>query len=294
MMRGPLRRVSGVLSHTAPDPAGPLLPAGGPGKRILAALSALVLLLAGFWAYGMNSAPSARAVTPSTTLTGGMAVSVAPGSVSVGLLTISATVTYTCTDTGAVGGNAVLRVQFTQGAKVSIGGALVPCGASETNQTQNVSAAQLGMSGSQAVTVSSTLVNGSAVVTSTASALVHALAVHQDQTATFPGDGSVMLTGTYTCSSDVSTPGTLFVTARQVDSGNEAVAGTAMIPVTTCDGTSQPWSVDIAGTSLRGRAAADFSTSAPISGCTSATIPTVGGSSPVQADTSIDYRALLG
>ncbi|MFE4592156.1 DUF6299 family protein [Streptomyces laurentii] len=255
-----------------------------------------VLLLAGLWAYGVNTAPSARAAAdPPATVTGGLAVSLNPGSVSVGLLTISATVTYTCTCTvpGVAAGNAVLRVQFTQGANVTIGGAAVPCGDTEVNQTQTVTSGQLGMNGSQEITVSTTLVNGRAVVSSTANTRANAVTVLTDPTATFPGDGSVTLTGTYTCSSGVSTPGTLFATARQLNPGNEAVTGVATVPLTTCDGTSRPWSANITGTNSLTRAGDRFDIEGEIEADTSGNFIIGLSSPPATTTTSLDILDLL-
>ncbi|MFE6103820.1 DUF6299 family protein [Streptomyces laurentii] len=257
-----------------------------------------VLLLAGLWAYGVNTAPSARAAAdPPATVTGGLAVSLNPGSVSVGLLTISATVTYTytytCTVPGVAAGNAVLRVQFTQGANVTIGGAAVPCGDTEVNQTQTVTSGQLGMNGSQEITVSTTLVNGRAVVSSTANTRANAVTVHTDPTATFPGDGSVTLTGTYTCSSGVPTPGTLFATARQLNPGNEAVTGVATVPLTTCDGTSRPWSANITSTNSLTRAGDGFDIEGEIEADTSGNFIIGLSSPPATTTTSLDILDLL-
>jgi hypothetical protein len=73
----------------------------GSKKRITVTLAAVVLLAAGIWAYAVHTAPPAYAAT---VVTGGLDISVNPGSVTVGIGTVSATVTYTCTDTsGEVG-----------------------------------------------------------------------------------------------------------------------------------------------------------------------------------------------
>src|SRR5262249_18419191 len=68
-----------------------------------------------------------------------------------------------------------------------------------------------------------------------------------DPTATDPGDGTVTVTGFYNCGPAIPTPTKLVVTASQGTTGNVVSAGSALVDITTCNGTDQPWSVNITG-----------------------------------------------
>src|SRR5581483_11507433 len=87
----------------------------------------------------------ARAASQVTAL---LDVSVNPGSVTAGLATVTATVTYTCTVT-TPNGQAQLRVDFDQAGNDTSGETGVACGPGDVNHTQTVTAVQVGMNDSQ-------------------------------------------------------------------------------------------------------------------------------------------------
>ncbi|MEU8543480.1 hypothetical protein AB0C52_26425 [Streptomyces sp. NPDC048717] len=250
-MRGVLRRTP------TPDPAAPPPPgrAGGQ-KRVLAALTALVLLVSGWWTYAVDHAPPAHAATAAapvpapratvaaaTTATADMDVSVNPGSVTPTIGSISAVATYTCTKSNEPDGRAHLRLEFRQGLTEASNEVSVPCGPRQINSTQRVSAVALGFTTLKEITVTAILTDGVTTVTSTARTISDALYVHIDPTATYNGVGYVSLSGYYICSPDVPTPGTVFVNGQQVSTQNQPAAGYGTVPITTCNNTLQAWSV---------------------------------------------------
>jgi len=155
-----------------------------PGKRAIGALAAALLLAAGLSAYLAANAPRAHAATE---VTGGLLVSINPGSTTVGIGTVSATVTYTCTDTSAPGGHAQLRADFDQAGNDTSGEVSVACGSSDVSKTQAVTAVQLGMSGSQEITIAATLDDGDAVASDNADTVTAQEYVHNDPALTFAG-----------------------------------------------------------------------------------------------------------
>jgi hypothetical protein len=215
-----------------------------PKKRVFTVLATSFLLVAGLTAYLVHNAPPAHAATQ---ITGGLSVSVNPNSTTVDIGTVSTTVTYTCTDTTVPDVQAQLRVDFDQNGNDTSGEVDVPCGTTDLSQTRTVTAAQVGMDGSQLVTAIATLDDGTSAVSDTVDTITDGVYVYNDPTVTYPGDGTVTLTGFYNCGPTIATPGKLIITASEVDSSDVATAGSALVTITTCDGTDQPWSVNIAG-----------------------------------------------
>ncbi|MFD8481138.1 DUF6299 family protein [Kitasatospora sp. NPDC059673] len=295
MTKGRPRRAASSPSGDVPaasDPGrGPVR--AGAKKKILACLGAGTLVAAGLWAYQVHSAPTAQAeasaagpVQPFTAVTGGLNASINPGSVTVGLGSVSAVVTYTCTDSSAPGGNAALRVQFDQNNNDVSGEVAVPCGPGDVNKTQTVTATQLGMSGSQEITTFAVLDDGTKTASNSNVTLVNSSYLHVDPTATYPGNGTVLLTGTYNCASGTSTPATEFVTAEQVNSSNQAAAGTVAFTVNTCNGTNQTWSSTVTSSTGNG-----FSSGVGTEVKTS--LPTVGSGGTIQGE-AVDYTLIIG
>jgi hypothetical protein len=223
-------------------------------KRALVALAAAFLLAIGFYGYSARTAPPARAATA---VTGGLDVSIDPGSITVGLLTVRATVTYTCTDSDAPGGQAQLRVDFDQDGNDASGEVGVDCGSGDVSVPQTVTAVQVGMSGSQEITAAATLDDGDTIASDSADTVTRQIYTHLDPTLTFPGDGTVTLTGFYNCGSTFTSAAELFVSASQDNSSSDDAAGSAAVPVTTCDGTDQSFSVTITS-SLSGAFVPDY------------------------------------
>jgi hypothetical protein len=56
-----------------------------------------------------------------------------------------------------------------------------------------------------------------------------------------------ILTGFYNCGPTIAIPAKLVISASEVDSSDVATAGSAAVKISTCNGTNQPWSVNIAG-----------------------------------------------
>src|SRR5581483_6542990 len=109
----------------------------------------------------------ARAASQVTAL---LDVSVNPGSVTAGLATVTATVTYTCT--------------------VTTGETGVACGPGDVNHTQTVTAVQVGMNDSQDISAVATLDDGGTAVTASTDNLVSTITMHIDPTATFPPEAA--------------------------------------------------------------------------------------------------------
>jgi hypothetical protein len=215
-----------------------------PGRRLLASAAAAALALAGSLAYLAANAASAHAGTVNTV---SRDISINPGSTRVGLATVRTTVTYTCTDTSAPHGRAAVRVSFDQHGNDTSGEVAVPCGSGDVNKTQTVTATQLGMSGSQEITAVATLDDGATAASDTADTVANQFIVHLDPTVTYPGNGTVTLTGFYNCAATVPTPSKIIITATQDTTSNVASAGLALVDVTTCNSTDQSFSVTITG-----------------------------------------------
>lgn len=213
-------------------------------KRVFALGAAALLLAGGLSAYLVHTAAPAHAATQ---VTGGLSVSVNPNSTTVGLATVSTTVTYTCTDTTTPDVHAQLRVDFDQNGNDTSGEVNVPCGIADLAQTQTVTAAQVGMSDSQEITAVATLDDGASVAEDTADTVTDDVYVYNDPTVTYPGDGTVALTGSYNCGPAVVTPAKLIITASEVNTNDVATAGSALVTITTCNNTDQPWAVTITG-----------------------------------------------
>lgn len=215
-----------------------------PGRRMLASAAAAALALAGSLACLTVNAASAHAATVNTV---GRDISINPGSTTVGVVTVSTTVTYTCTDTSAPDGQAAVRVSFDQHGNDTSGEVAVACGSGDVNKTQTVTAIQLGMSGSQEITAVATLDDGATAASDTADTVANQFIVHLDPTVTYPGNGTVTLTGFYNCAPTVPVPSKIIITAIQDTTSNVASAGSALVDVTTCNSTDQSFSVTITG-----------------------------------------------
>jgi hypothetical protein len=196
-----------------------------------------ILLAGGLTAYLARAATPAHSATQTTR---GLAVTINPGSTTVGIGTVSTTVTYTCTDTTAPGGQAQLRVDFDQNGNDTSGELAVPCGAADINKTQTVTAVQVGMSGTQEITAIATLDDGTSAVSYTADAIKDDIYTYTSPTVTYPGDGSITLTGFYNCGPDIATPAKLIISATEVGTSDIATAGSALVTIATCNGTDQP------------------------------------------------------
>ncbi|HZR53731.1 MAG TPA: hypothetical protein VFB06_30015 [Streptosporangiaceae bacterium] len=157
-----------------------------PRKRALGALAAALALAGGLWTYSVQHAPPARAASQVTAL---LDVSVNPGSVTAGLATVTATVTYTCTVT-TPNGQAQLRVDFDQAGNDTSGETGVACGPGDVNHTQTVTAVQVGMNDSQDISAVATLDDGGTAVTASTDNLVSTITMHIDPTATFPPEAA--------------------------------------------------------------------------------------------------------
>ncbi|MEU7023816.1 hypothetical protein ABZ990_24590 [Streptomyces sp. NPDC046203] len=299
-MRGVLRRTP------APGPAAlPPRRAGGQ-KRILAALTAVVLLVSGWWTYAVDHAEPARAATAApaaapaitipaatvaattatATATADMDVSVNPNSVTPAIGSISAVATYACTKSNEPDGRAQLRLEFRQGLTEASNEVSVPCGPSRINATQRVSAVALGFTTLKEITVTAILSDGVATVTSTARTVSDALYVHIDPSATYNGVGYVSLSGYYICSPDVPTPGTVFVNAQQVSTQNQPAAGYGSVPITTCDNTLQAWSVTFSNVVVGG---GGFSSDFPLDATATGTISSPGAWSYTESNASAEF-----
>ncbi|MGW4379014.1 DUF6299 family protein [Kitasatospora sp. NPDC004531] len=257
---------------------------------MLTAAAAVLLLVTAFGTLGANRAPLAHASVRGTTVSGGLSVSVNPGSVVVGLATVSATVTYTCTDTSAPTGDAVLRVEFEQnnaGASTEVD---VPCGSGEIDQTQTVTAAQLGMSGSQEVTAAAFLMDGRASASSLAEALVEGTWVGIDSSVTYPGDGTVTLSGFYNCTRSASTGGGVFINAHEINASSTTknVIGSAVVATAVCNGTNQPWSANVTSSN-----SGSYTDTATLMVSADGKIPTVGGGADFRSGSAVDYSVFF-
>ncbi|MFJ5921848.1 hypothetical protein ACIQF6_04465 [Kitasatospora sp. NPDC092948] len=296
MMQGRLRRAAGSprgdVSTASDDAAcGPIRPGT---KKILAGLGAGTLVAAGLWAYQVNGAPTAQAeapaagqVEPFTPTPGGLTASINSGSVSVGLGSVSAVVTYTCTDSSAPSGLAALRVQFDQNNNDVSGEVAVPCGPGDINKTQTVTATQIGMSGSQEITTFAVLDDGKNAASTSDVTLVDSSFVHLNPTVTYPSSGAITLSGTYNCASSVPTPATQFVSAGQVNSSNQAAAGSAVFTINTCNGTDQNWSSTVNSIGNVG-----FASGAPVDVTT--TLAAAGGGAGHTEPSTTNYSVILG
>ncbi|MFF0390921.1 hypothetical protein ACFYS8_19845 [Kitasatospora sp. NPDC004615] len=256
-------------------------------KRLLVALTAVALLLVGFGVYVTDRAPSASASPRSAIVTGGLSVSVMPSSVTVGVGTVSATILYTCTDTAAPGGNAALRVEFDQHGNDASAEVAVPCGIANVNKTQTVTATQVGMSGTQEITVVAGLTDGPVTAVDTADTVTGGIYVHLDPSATFPGNGTVTRTGYYNCATGTPTPTSAIINLDQVQAGNLAAAGEGVVTVLTCNGANQTFNINI--TSCTGNG---FTAGTPLA--SQAVIPTIGGGGSFTGRSTIDYSLLIG
>ncbi|MBV9449123.1 MAG: hypothetical protein JO345_24820 [Streptosporangiaceae bacterium] len=221
---------------------------GRPARRGLAALAATLLLPGGLYAYTTAAAPGAHAAA---TMGAALLVEINPGDTSVGLATVSTTVTYTCTDTSAPGGHAQLRVDFDQAGNDTSGELSVPCGTADTGKSQTVTAVQVGMSGSREVTAAATLDDGDATASSDADTVSGQSTLDPGESVTFPGDGTVTATGTYDCAAGTGV-GAIIVSASQENTSTDIAAGTAVIAAPTCDGTSHAYTVTIASSNPGG------------------------------------------
>ena len=209
-----------------------------PRKRVLTALAAALLAAGGLWAYSAQHAPPAHAASQVTAL---LDVSVNPGSVTVGLATVTATVTYTCT-VSTPDGQAQLRVDFDQSGNDTSGETGVPCGAGDISKTQTITAVQVGMNDTQDVSAAANLDDGATAVYTITDDLAGVQSLHIDPTATFPGNGTVTLTGSYNCH-DISDMALVFNVSQNNGHGVVPVGIATIGPA--CDGTNHGFSITV-------------------------------------------------
>ncbi|MEU8543479.1 hypothetical protein AB0C52_26420 [Streptomyces sp. NPDC048717] len=296
-MRGVLRRALGGRRSAHPRTPGPAavppsLGRAGGQKRVLAALTAVVLLVSGWWTYAVDHAPAAHATTAAGTVTAELDVSVLPGSVTSRLGTLSGSVTYTCTRSTLPNGRAQLRLEFVQGVHNATAEVSVPCGPGVVDRTQQLSTLDVFITTRQEITVTAILTNGAETITSTADTVSTDIYVHLDSSATYSEGGTVRLSGYYLCGSGFRTPGTAFISAEQLSPENVPAAGYATVPITTCDNTYQTWSVTFADALL---GAPPFTAGLPLSARAETGIATaLAGGNTSRADTSADYAAVGG
>jgi hypothetical protein len=218
-------------------------------RKPATALATAALLTAGLAVCAASTAPPAHAATtptaPATTVTAPLDVSIVPGSAHIGPVSVTATIAYTCT--GPVAATADLRLTVDHHYDTASAEQQVPCSATTVSATKAITVPLAGASARDQIDADATLTDGTAQDTDSAT-LGHGHAfLTVNPAETFPGDGTVTLTGTYECAQGDPAPTTIFVTAEQDTSQNEATAGTGLIDVPACDATVHTWTTTIKG-----------------------------------------------
>lgn len=173
-------------------------------------------------------------------MTAELDVSVNPGSVTAGLASVAATITYTCT-VSTPDGQAQLRVDFDQAGNDTSGEAGVPCGPGDVDRTQTITAVQVGMNDTQDISAVANLDDGGSDVIASTDSIRGVRSLHIDPTATFPGGGTITVTGSYTCTE----PGTFFIIKAHQNNGPTDIAAGVKSVGATCDGANHGYSATV-------------------------------------------------